>query len=173
MNKFEKVSYEQFEKDYMKCFSIDTFTEEDKEWLQSIYNNIKLPSRAHKGDAGADFFSPISFRLDPGTTIKIPTGIRCYLDEDKFLALFSRSSLGFRYRLWLDNLTGIVDYGYVYSDNEGHIMAKLTNNSLDGKQVTIKEGMAFMQGIILPYFVAENDSNSEVKRNGGEGSSNR
>lgn len=64
--KFEKVSFEQFKKDW----------EYYNENIQEIYDNIKLPKRATKGSAGYDFFAPISLTLAPGKTIKIPTGIR-------------------------------------------------------------------------------------------------
>lgn len=173
MNKFEKVSYEQFKEDYFNCFGDEGWDVTDERWLRETYENIKLPSRAHKGDAGADFFSPITMKLEPETTIKFPTGIKCFLDEDKFLAIVPRSSLGFKYRLWLDNLIGIIDSSYAYADNEGHIMCKITNNSLDKKEVIINEGSAFAQGIILPYFVAENDQTMNIERSNGIGSSDK
>ena len=40
------------------------------------YDKIELPKRATAGSAGYDFFTPVSFTLKPGETIKIPTGIR-------------------------------------------------------------------------------------------------
>ena len=49
--KFEKVSYEQFERDI-----IDTYGEFPSEEIRNIYDNIKLPKRATQGSAGYDFF---------------------------------------------------------------------------------------------------------------------
>ena len=69
--KFEKVSYEQFKKDYIDCFN-----EESDEKIKEIYDNIKLPKRATKGSAGYDFFTPINIVLKPNETIKIPSGIK-------------------------------------------------------------------------------------------------
>ena len=116
--KFEKVSKEEFLK---SCDDIN------------VYENIKLPKRATKGSAGYDFYAPFDFTLNPGETIKIPTGIRASMDEDYVLMLFPRSSLGFKYRLQLNNTVGIIDSDYYYSDNEGHIFIKITNDSNEGK----------------------------------------
>lgn len=52
--KFEKVSYEQFKKDWG-----DTFNASDEEIIRKIYDGIKLPKRATVGSAGYDFFTPI------------------------------------------------------------------------------------------------------------------
>ena len=164
--KFEKVSYEQFEKDW-----IDTFGCENINDIIYIYNNIQLPTRATKGSAGYDFKSPLTFTLKPSETIKIPTGIRVLIDEDWVLKLYPRSSLGFKYRLQLNNSTGIVDSDYYYSDNEGHIFAKITNDSNENKTVVIKQGEGFMQGIFVEYGITVDDE-CETIRNGGMGSTN-
>ena len=155
--KFEKVSKEEFLK---SCDDIN------------VYENIKLPKRATKGSAGYDFYAPFDFTLNPGETIKIPTGIRASMDEDYVLMLFPRSSLGFKYRLQLNNTVGIIDSDYYYSDNEGHIFIKITNDSNEGKSVSIKQGEGFAQGIFLCYGVTVDDDTTEV-RNGGFGSTNK
>ena len=159
--KFEKVSLEQFTKD----FDINTglFPEE-------IYDGIKLPKRATKGSAGYDFVSPLTFTLKPGETIKIPTGIRCEMDIDCVLMLYPRSGLGFKYGLNLMNQTGIVDSDFYYSDNEGHIFVKLVNRG--DKSVHINLGDAFAQGIFMEYGITEDDR-VETFRNGGFGSTDK
>lgn len=166
--KFEKVSYEQFKNDM-----IDTFEKlySEKE-IKEIYDRIELPKRATKGSAGYDFFTPFSFLLLPNCTIKIPTGIRCIMKEDWVLKLYPRSGLGFKYRLQLNNTVGIIDSDYANSDNEGHIFAKITNDSNENKNIEIKEGDGFMQGIFLEYGITEDDNAAGI-RNGGFGSTNR
>lgn len=155
MNKFYKVSFEQFKQSGL----IDI----------TDYESIKLPKRGTKWSAGYDFFAPYSFTLRAGETIKIPTGIRVELDKDKFLACYPRSGLGFKYRCQLDNTVGIIDRDYFYSDNEGHIYVKITNDSRDGKLMTVNKGEAFIQGIITQYFLTEDDDADGI-RNGGFGS---
>ena len=92
--KFHKVSWEQFEKD---C--VDTFGEQPVEKIREIYEGIKLPKRATTGSAGYDFFAPVDLVLAPGETIKIPTGVRVWKEQDWVLKSYPRSGLGFKYRL--------------------------------------------------------------------------
>lgn len=161
--KFEKVSKEQFVADWL-----NTFKGENSE-AEQVYEAIKLPKRATKGSAGYDFYSPLEFTLQPGETIKIPTGIRASMREDYVLMVFPRSGLGFKYRLQLNNTVGIIDSDYYYSDNEGHIFIKLTNDSNEGKELTVPMGQGFAQGIFLQFGITEDDDVSKI-RNGGMGS---
>ena len=52
--------------------------------------------------------------------------------------MLSRSGLGFKFRLQLNNTVGIIDSDYFYSDNEGHIFAKLTNDTNENKSGRIE-----------------------------------
>jgi len=155
--KFERVSLSQFKDG---CARPD---------IEHVYENIKLPRRATTGSAGYDFFAPFEITLAPGETAKIPTGIRVRIAEGWLLSLYPRSGLGFKYRLQLDNTVGIIDSDYYFSDNEGHIFAKITNDTRDGKTLTIPAGTAFMQGIFTEYGITEDDDADGV-RNGGFGS---
>lgn len=101
--------------------------------IKEMYENLKLPRRATKGSAGYDFFAPFAFTLAPGETIKIPTGIRAEMKEDWVLQIYPRSGLGFKYRLQMNNTVGIIDSDYFFSDNEGHIFMKITNDSNEGR----------------------------------------
>ena len=161
--KFEKVSYEQFETAWKDSFSKPSM-------ITDAYYPIELPQRATKGSAGYDFYSPLSFVLEPGETIKIPTGIRCGMNNDWVLMLFPRSGLGFKYRIRLENTVGIIDSDYFYSDNEGHIMVKITNEGV--KTMKVAKGDGFCQGIFLPYGITEDDK-TEGTRNGGFGSTDK
>lgn len=159
--RFEKVSLNQFKLDY-------DLTENKEE----IYNDIKLPKRATVGSAGYDFYSPCDFTLAPGQTIKIPTGIRSYIEPGYVLSIYPRSGLGFKYRIQLNNTVGIIDSDYYNANNEGHIMIKLTNDSNEGKTLEIKKGEGIAQGIFSEYFVTYDDSTDGV-RVGGFGSTTK
>lgn len=150
--KFHKVSAERFMADWK-----DTFPETAEETIADIYNKIKLPVRATAGSAGYDFFSPVDITLNPGETVKIPTGIRVEMEQDWVLKCYPRSGLGFKYRLQLNNTVGIIDSDYFYSDNEGHIFSKITNDSNESKSVSIQAGTGFMQGIFV-----ETDQNRNI-----------
>lgn len=162
--KFHKVSYEQFLEGWK-----DTFPETTEEKVKEIYEQIKLPKRATAGSAGYDFFSPVDFTVAPGQGIKIPTGIRVEMEPEWVLKCYPRSGLGFQYRLQLNNTVGIIDSDYFYSDNEGHIFAKLTNDSRENKTLELKAGEGFMQGIFVEYGITVDDDATAI-RNGGFGS---
>ena len=162
--KFEKVSLKQFKKDW-----IDIFQKDDDKLIETAYHNIKTPTRSTVGSAGYDFVTPVDVTLSPGQEIKVPTGIHVYIDDDWVLKLYPRSGLGFKYRLQLNNTVGIIDSDYFYSDNEGHIMAKITNDSKSGKLLQLKAGDRFMQGIFVQYGITVDDYVFE-RRNGGFGS---
>lgn len=165
--KFYKVSFEQFEESWK-----DDFPETSPEEIREIYEKIKLPARATKGSAGYDFFSPIDFELKPGETLKIPTGIRVSMEEDWVLCIFPRSGLGFKYRLQMNNTVGVIDSDYYDSDNEGHIFLKMTNDSNEGKTVSVSQGNGMAQGIFFQYGITEDDQ-AEEERNGGFGSTTK
>ena len=152
---------------YLADYTEFHFGEEEK--LQEIYEEIRLPKRATAGSAGYDFYTPVPLTVRPGETVKIPTGIRVKMDPDWVLKCYPRSGLGFKYRLQLNNTVGIIDSDYYGSDNEGHIFAKLTNDSKEGKVVELKAGAGFMQGIFVEYGITVDDDVTEV-RNGGFGS---
>ncbi len=172
---FKKVSFEQFKKDWIDTFGENWLREmhtNEVENLEEIYGNIKLPKRSSSGSAGNDFFSPVTFVLEPNETIKIPTGIRCYMEEGWVLKCYPRSGQGFKYRLQLNNTVAIIDQDYYYSDNEGHIMVKLTNDTNENKTIEVKMGVGIMQGIFVEYGITMDDVVSEI-RNGGLGSSDK
>ena len=179
--KFEKVSYEQFFEDFVKAFNLSETREFEDGTVETIdlhpivknvYDSIKLPKRATMGSAGYDFFVPIDLDIVPNTTVKVPTGIRCKMKKNYVLQIYPRSSLGFKYRLQLDNTVGIIDSDYYNSDNEGHIFIKITNDTHEGKTIELKQGDGFAQGIFNKYYLAK-ENRVNTKRNGGFGSTNQ
>ena len=151
--KFEKVSFEQFKGGYT-----DAIGEASDEQIREVYDSLKLPKRATKGSAGYDFYAPAAITLKPGETAKIPTGIRAKMEDN--------------WVLQLNNTVGIIDSDYYYSDNEGHIFAKITNDTNEGKTVEIPAGTGFMQGIFMEYGITVDDEVEEI-RNGGFGSTTK
>lgn len=156
MRKFEKISEEQYEKDLKEVCE---------------YSDIVIPTRSTKHSAGYDFVSPISFTLNPGESKKVPTGIKASMNEDEFLAILVRSSMGFKYNVRLCNQVGIVDSDYYNNpDNEGHIFVKIQNEG--DKEVIINKGDRFAQGIFMNYLITDDDI-AFGERTGGFGSTNK
>ena len=165
VGKFEKVSFEQFNKDIKDTYGDKYYDAQ----IKYMYDDIKLPKRATKMSAGYDIYAPFCFTLHPNQTIKIPTGIRVFIEDGWVLKGYPRSGLGFKYRLQLNNTVGIIDGDYVYSDNEGHIFAKITNDTNEDKIISIDKGEAFMQMIFEQFGITYDDEVTEI-RNGCMGS---
>ncbi len=163
---FEKVSFEQFEKDWLKNYP-------DTDNVKAIYDNIKLPKRATTGSAGYDFYAPADIVIEKGKSTLIPTGIRARIDDGWVLNIFPRSGLGFKHRVQLDNTVGIIDADYYNSSNEGHIMIKLSCDAHDDDHtVTVNGGDGFSQGIFMQFGITVND-NADGIRDGGFGSTTK
>ena len=152
---FEKVSWTQFLQDFPYPSA------------QEVYAGLRLPRRATVGSAGYDFFAPVPVHLEPGEGIRLATGIRVRIDPGWVLLLFPRSSLGFRYRLQLDNTVGVIDSDYYGTANEGHIFVKLTNAG--NKALSLSAGEAIFQGIFVPFGITQSDETA-AERTGGLGS---
>lgn len=134
------------------------------------YEQLVLPKRATKEAAGYDIITTLSFTLEPGESIAIPTGFKAYMQPGEMLALFPRSGIGFKYEICLANTVGIGDSDYYNNvKNEGHYFIKLVNR---GKSSwSVKAGDAIGQGIFLPILLVDEDSFNDGKtRVGGFGS---
>lgn len=160
MRKFYKISFEQFRSDF-KDYNIS----------EEAYNLINIPERKTKDAAGYDFYSPISFNLKVGEKIKLPTGIKAQMNNDEFLMIVIRSSVGVKFNIRMCNTVGIIDSDYYDNDeNEGHIWIVLEN--VGDKDWTVEAKDRIAQGIFLKFFSVDEESNLE-SRTGGFGSTDR
>ena len=133
--------------------------------------SITLPRRGTKGSAGYDFFATEDVEIRPGCFHTFATGVKASMEEDDFLQMHIRSSLGFKKCLMLANTTGIIDSDYYSNpDNDGEIHIKLFNYG--SNIVEIKKGDAVAQGIFVKYYKTDNDL-TESTRQGGIGSTGR
>lgn len=156
MRNFEKIS--------LKKFKEETNLKEDS------YEKIILPKRSTHNSAGYDFSLIEDVRLNPNEIKKIPTGIKAKMENDEFLMIIIRSSLGTKHNLRLCNQVGIVDSDYYDNqDNEGHIWLFIKNEG--NEIVNLKQDERIVQGIFLKYLKTENDETKETRK-GGFGSTN-
>lgn len=160
--KFEKISLEQWHKDYS----------DDSSGIANkiLEETIQIPSRSSKGSAGYDFVTPFDIDLKPNESVKIPTGLKCKIENGWFLTILSRSGLGFKNHLRTANVIPVIDSDYYYAENEGHIWVKIVNEGYT--DLHIDAGKAFCQGVFLPYGITYDDSADGI-RTGGLGSSGR
>ena len=157
--RFDKVSRKQFDEDLKAILDMEG----------TFYDEIILPKRATAGSAGYDFSCPVDITIRPGEMVKVPSGIRCFIEEGYVLNIYPRSSLGFKYQLTLANTTGIIDADYYNALNEGHIIVALVNRG--NRDIVIRKGDRFVQGIFLRFYTAEEEEVTGIRK-GGFGSSN-
>lgn len=165
--KFEKVTLEQFSKDFKNLNPNSTLSDAQ---IEEMYNSIKMPARATKMSAGYDFYLPYAIGLDVGNEIVVPTGIRSKIQEDWALLIMPKSGLGTKSRLIMYNTAGLIDADYYNSDNQGHILVKLLYDLRNSdKHLSLPAGKSFVQGFFFPFGITEDD-NADGLRNGGFGS---
>lgn len=163
--KFEKVSWAQFQKDY-----IDTFGEGktiNMDDVKDIYDNIKLPCRKTKFSAGHDISIPFNITLPPKEKLMVPTGIRCKMETDYVMLIMPRSSLGIKKGLHISNTVPVIDSDYYNANNEGHIFVSVIN---DGREaIKFKAGDHIIQALFIPYGVTD-EEDILIERTRGIGS---
>ena len=163
--KFEKVSWGQFQKDYVDTFGEGKTINMDD--VRKIYDDIKLPCRKTRFSAGHDISIPFNITLPSKEKLMIPTGVRCKMDTDYVMIIAPRSSLGIKQGLRISNTIPVIDSDYYDADNEGHIFVSVIN---DGKEpIKFKAGDNIVQALFVPYGIAEDDVVT-AERTGGIGS---
>lgn len=185
--RFEKVSYKQWEKDYMERIAKYSIAFEPNninsqyEACAAAYEQITLPTRATPGSAGYDFYLPynvtVPYRFTADNdTLLLPTGIRWVVENNNpvVLKLYIRSSMGIKKNMVLANGTGIIDADYCKAVNEGHIMIAV---KMPKYPFVIDEpNIRIAQGIISNYLVVDNDivvETADDSRKGGFGSTGK
>lgn len=165
--KFEKVSWGQFQKDYVDTFGEGKTINMDD--VRKIYDDIKLPCRKTRFSAGHDISIPFNITLPSKEKLMIPTGVRCKMDTDYVMIIAPRSSLGIKKGLRISNTIPVIDSDYYDADNEGHIFVSVIN---DGKEpIKFKVGDNIVQALFVPYGIAD-DNVVIAERTGGIGSTN-
>ena len=113
--------------------------------IRRVYADVPLPSCAHPGDAGIDFASANDYRLRPGETKLIDTGLQIETPKGYFLSIVPRSGLATKSWLVLVNAPGTVDTA-PYRNN-----IYLPMRNLGSDDIEISRGQRIAQGIFLKY----------------------
>ena len=130
-----------------------------------------LPKRSTQHSAGYDFVAAETITIDPSAIKLVPTNVKAYMQEGEVLYLYDRSSNPRKRGIVLSNSVGVIDKDYYGNpDNDGNIHAQFTNITND--VVTIEKGTAMMQGVFMPFLLADDDNASGV-RVGGFGSTDQ
>ena len=190
----EMPDFSESKRDFMKqffsiCYNaiIDSF-DVDKRAIQipiEICNpEAKIPTYAHKGDAGMDVYSTIDVTIAPGETKLIPLGFKVAIPEGYELQVRPRSGFSLRTHLRVANAPGTIDSGY--RDEVGiilHNCAPAIQDFGDGRAETCLYGPSYtiskgdriaqlvLQAVPTALFIKTSDiSKIGEDRNGGFGS---
>lgn len=158
MRKFEKISLDEFHKEFGK----------DKD---NFYNDLIMPKRGSKYSAGYDIVAPWDIVVKPKATEKIPTLLKVSMEDDEVVLIDVRSSLGFKHNVRLANTIAIIDKDYYNcEENEGHIFIKLYNPNT--YNIFFNAGDRIAQAIFTKYLITDDDMANE-DRKGGIGSTGK
>lgn len=190
----EMSDFSETKRDFMKqffsiCYNaiIDSF-DVDKRAIQipiEICNpEAKIPTYAHKGDAGMDVYSTIDVTIAPGETKLIPLGFKVAIPEGYELQVRPRSGFSLRTHLRVANAPGTIDSGY--RDEVSiilHNCAPTIQDFGDGRAETCLYGPSYtiskgdriaqlvLQAVPTALFIKTSDiSKIGEDRNGGFGS---
>lgn len=114
----------------------------------------------------------LSIIIDPGTTVKVGTGVKVSIPNGYVMLMYPRSSTGIKKNLVLANSVGIIDSGY-----RDEIIMALHNIGKD--PIEIFDGDRICQFMLLPYpkielnKVEDNDDFYQGDRGGGIGSTDK
>ncbi len=124
---------------------IKVFIDEDEARKLGIDpKDIRLPSYAHPGDAGLDFFAPYDVEIPPRSDVLINTCLRLEIPQGTVLIAFNRSSMA---------LKGIIKGAQVVDSSYRGIL-KIHLINLRDEPYKIKKGDKIIQFILLPYIQA-------------------
>lgn len=169
--------------------------------FEILQEDAVMPIRATKTSCGYDFYATEDIKIPPQTAVKFNTGIAAHINNDEFLMIVPRSSIGIKRHLMLSNTVGVIDSDFVNGDTKGNIIISMYNYApaikYDGdldvdlkhvyggailpipviidlteeNTVYIQKGERVAQGIILNYNAMDEDNCSQSERTGGVGSS--
>lgn len=136
-----------------------------------LSEGARLPSRAHREDAGLDLRSAEVARVEPGERASVGTGLAVAIPTGYAGLVLPRSGLAAEHGIGLVNAPGLIDSGY-----RGEVRVLLLNT--DGAEAfEIEPGDRIAQLLVVPFVTAdpvEVDALDETRRGlAGFGSTGR
>jgi dUTP pyrophosphatase len=105
----------------------------------------KMPTRAHKADAGLDLYTPHDICINGKCSASVDTGVHVKIPKSCVGLVKSRSGLMFKHDVTTD---GTIDEDYV-----GSIGIKLFNNS--HQPIYFQKGDRIAQLVVVPCVIEE------------------
>lgn len=114
-----------------------------------IAPDARLPTRAHRDDAGLDLRSAELVRIEPGVRASVGTGLAVAIPGGHAGLVLPRSGLAAKHGISLVNAPGLIDPGY-----RGELRALLLNTDR-AEAFEIEPGDRIAQLLVVPFVVAE------------------
>lgn len=138
-----------------------------KLFIKKLYEDAKLPTRAHHDDAGTDLYAQGDHIVIPHQTIAIPTGVAMELEKGYVSLIWDKSSVGSK---GIKTLGGVIDAGY-----RGEY--KIIVHNLNNESYTFKHGdkvaQMLVQKVEFPELVEVAELNDSTRGEGGFGSTGK
>ena len=140
--------------------------------IKKLRENAIIPTRGSEYAAGYDLYACLEkpIKVEPGETVKVPTGISMEVPVGYAGMIFARSGLATKKGLAPANKVGVCD-----SDYRGEYIVALYNHS--NQTVTINSAERIAQLVIMPFLEVEfnevNELNDTARGSGGFGSTGK
>ena len=128
--------------------------------IQRFSPSAKLPSRAHKNDAGLDLYSADYYSLLPGEKAIIQTGIKIAIPDSFVGLIWDKGGIA---RQGIHTMAGVIDSGF-----RGEVTVNLINLSHDIYHIAPGQKVAqlLIQKVEFPV-IMEGEVNGQTGRNEG------
>lgn len=135
--------------------------------IQKTRNDAKMPSYAHKGDAGVDLYSAEDMALKPMERKLVPTGIKIAVPNGYEAQVRPKSGIAINNGITVLNTPGTIDSGY-----RGEVMVITIN--LGNEVFKIEKGKKIAQMVFKKIeeveFKEVNNLDETARNEGGFGS---
>ena len=115
-------------------------------FFQFLKSNAKIPTYAHKGDAGADIYAPETVVVPANARgFKVETGLCCAIPDGWEIQIRSRSGMSMKTPLRISNQIGTIDSSYM---GEWCILF----DNFSDNSYTINAGDRIAQAVLKPSY---------------------
>lgn len=135
--------------------------------IKKLYENAKVPTRAHHDDAGIDIYAHGTHIVEPHHTLAIPTGVSMELEKGYVSLVWDKSGVAMKS---IKTVGGVIDAGY---RGEYKIMV----HNLSDVPYTFENGdkvaQILIQKVEFPELVEVDELSDSTRGVGGFGSTGK
>jgi len=113
--------------------------------VKRLHRDAIIPTKAHAGDLGYDFYALEETVISPDTSGRIRTGISCQFPRGYGGLIRDRSSIATELSLFV--VAGVIDSGYT---GEIQIVMRVHSKHPDPPAICIPAGTKIAQMILIP-----------------------